>query len=128
MATSTAASGSGGSSVCGDGKRTGTEDCDGSDPSCCSGKVGGVNGLGGDEPTIGDVSVMIDAKFMTGRCEGIIVCLAEADINQSGGCNITCDDITIGDISSLIEYLFNYIIYCWPPHEPDSLLDCPVCP
>jgi len=49
---------------------------------------------------------MIDAKFITGSCEGILGCLAEADINQSGGVNPTCDDITIGDIAILIDYLF----------------------
>jgi hypothetical protein len=66
---------------------------------------------------------MIDAKFITGVCvvdEGlpsenrIIKCLAEADINQSGhgvtpespDPNPVCGDITIGDISILIDYLF----------------------
>ncbi len=73
---------------------------------CCVHRVGDANGLGGDEPTIGDVSVMIDAKFITGTCAGIIPCLAEADINGSGGSSPTCDDITIGDISTLIDYLF----------------------
>ncbi len=72
----------------------------------CEGRVGDANGLGGDEPTIGDISVMIDAKFITGTCDGIIACLAEADVNQSGGTDPTCDDITIGDISILIDYLF----------------------
>jgi len=31
--------------------------------------------------------------------------LAECDVNQSGGTNPTCDDITIGDISMLIDDL-----------------------
>ena len=75
---------------------------------CCVGKVGDANGSGEDEPTIGDISVMIDAKFITGACISSgpganIRCLAEADINQSGGVNPTCDDITIGDISLLID-------------------------
>jgi hypothetical protein len=74
--------------------------------SCCIDQVGDANGIGGDEPTIGDVSVMIDAKFITGRCDGIIACLAEADINHSGGDNPTCDDISIGDIGFLIDYMF----------------------
>jgi len=73
---------------------------------CCIDRVGDANAVGGDEPTIGDVSVMIDAKFITGTCDGIIACLTEADINQSGGVDPTCDDITIGDISVLIDYLF----------------------
>jgi len=74
--------------------------------SCCVGRVGDANGSGDDEPTIGDISVMIDAKFITGDCAGIIACLPEADINQSGGSSPTCDDVTIGDISILIDYLF----------------------
>jgi hypothetical protein len=73
---------------------------------CCSGRVGDANGASGDEPTIGDISVMIDAKFIAGTCTGVIVCLAEADANQSGGTNPVCDDISIGDISILIDYLF----------------------
>ena len=68
--------------------------------------MGDANGLGGDEPTIGDVSTMIDAKFISGYCVGVIACPSEADINQSGGLDPTCDDITIGDISTLIDYLF----------------------
>ena len=73
---------------------------------CCIGRVGDANGIGGDEPTIGDVSTMIDALFITGTCDGIIECLHEADINQSGGLHPACGDVTIGDISTLIDYLF----------------------
>jgi hypothetical protein len=73
---------------------------------CCIDRVGDANGSGDDEPTIGDVTVLIDAKFITGTCDGIIDCLSEADINQSGGTNPTCDDITVGDITVLIDYLF----------------------
>ncbi len=76
------------------------------DACCCVGHVGDANGLGGDEPTIGDVSVMIDAKFIAGTCHGILGCLAEGDVNQSGGEGADCDAITIGDISILIDYLF----------------------
>jgi hypothetical protein len=36
----------------------------------------------------------------------LISCLDEADINQSASGPATCDDITIGDISYLIDYLF----------------------
>jgi hypothetical protein len=73
---------------------------------CCLGRVGDANQSGDDEPTIGDVTTIIDAKFITGSCDGIISCLSEADINQSGGVAPTCDDITIGDITILIDYLF----------------------
>ena len=73
---------------------------------CCTGRVGDANGSGQDEPTIGDISVMIEAKFITLSCDGLIDCFAEGDVNQSGGADATCDDITIGDISILIDYLF----------------------
>jgi hypothetical protein len=76
--------------------------CDG----CCEGRVGDANGAGGDEPTIGDITVLIDAKFIAGVCEGLIDCLSEADLNQSGGADADCDAVTIGDISMLIDYLF----------------------
>jgi len=75
-------------------------------PGCCADRVGDVNQLGGDEPSLGDVSVLIDAKYITGTCDGLIDCLAEGDINQSGGAEPTCDDITLGDVSILIDYLF----------------------
>jgi hypothetical protein len=78
---------------------------DSPDCPCCEGRVGDANGLGGDEPTIGDISAMIDALFISGN-SGPIPCLAEADINQSGGTGPAYDDITIGDISILIDYLF----------------------
>jgi hypothetical protein len=74
--------------------------------SCCLERVGDANGSGGDEPTIGDISAIIDALFISATCDGTISCIAEADINQSGGLNPICDDITIGDIADLIDYLF----------------------
>ncbi len=70
---------------------------------CCLGMVGDVNGIGGDTPTIGDVSLLIDHLFITGTMPA---CIAEADINQSGGPNPTTDDLSIGDISILIDHLF----------------------
>lgn len=70
---------------------------------CCQGRVGDVNGQGGDEPTIGDVSVLIDHLFISNPP---LQCYQEADVNQSGGPNPHPDDITIGDISVLIDYLF----------------------
>jgi hypothetical protein len=72
---------------------------------CCEQRVGDVNGSGVDEPTIGDVSALIDARFINNNWS-IIPCLAEADINQSGGLEPEILDITIGDISMLIDYLF----------------------
>jgi len=75
------------------------------DRCCCMGRVGDTNGLGGDEPTISDISVMIDLLFLAGD-PLVIFCFAEADVNQSGGTEPTEDDITISDISTLIDYLF----------------------
>lgn len=73
---------------------------------CCEGRVGDANGLGGDEPTIGDVSVLIDALFINSTCIDIVACVGEADVNQSGGTEPECEDVTIGDISVLVDYLF----------------------
>ena len=81
---------------------------------CCIGRVGDANGVGGDEPTIGDVSLMIDALFITASETVLLTppaCMAEADVNLSS-LNSPAhwppvyDDITIGDISILIDYLF----------------------
>jgi len=72
---------------------------------CCAGAVGDANGQSGDEPTIGGVSTLIDAKFISGTCFGI-PCLREADVNGSGCGDPNCNDITISDISTLIDYLF----------------------
>jgi PKD repeat protein len=72
---------------------------------CCEGFVGDVNGQGGQEPTIGDVSTLIDALFIS-EDASIIPCLGEADINQSGGVIPRAEDITVGDISYLIDYLY----------------------
>lgn len=73
---------------------------------CCLGRVGDANGSGDDMPTIGDISTIINAKFIAESCDGLIVCISEADINQSGGATPSCDDVTIGDLSMLIDYLF----------------------
>ncbi|MEW5796161.1 MAG: hypothetical protein AB1772_07345 [Candidatus Zixiibacteriota bacterium] len=76
--------------------------------SCCVGRVGNADGSGGDEPTIGDVTTMIGSTFIYGwqYCEQVYQCVAEADINQSGGLNPECTDVSIGDITILIDYLF----------------------
>lgn len=70
---------------------------------CCMGRVGDANGVGGDEPTISDISAIIDMLFIS---LNPVACFAEADINQSGGPTPVRDDITIGDIAVLIDYLF----------------------
>jgi hypothetical protein len=84
------------------------EDTDGDgvgDACCCQGRVGDANGSGDDEPTLSDIAVIVDAKFISGD-PTVIGCLSEADINQSGGAVPTIDDITIGDIGHLVDYLF----------------------
>jgi C1A family cysteine protease len=73
--------------------------------SCCRIRVGDANGTGGDEPTISDISTLIDALFISGSIAAI-PCLTEADVNRSGGLNPTASDLTISDISMLIDYLF----------------------
>jgi len=70
---------------------------------CCIGKVGDANGVGGDDPTIGDIATIIDNKFISGLP---LPCLFEADANQSGGINPQPSDITIGDVSTIIDHLF----------------------
>jgi C1A family cysteine protease/PKD repeat protein len=70
---------------------------------CCEGRVGDVDRIGGDEPTLGDVMIMVDHLFVTGNLLG---CVEEADINQSGGATPTYSDLTLGDIMVLVDYLF----------------------
>jgi hypothetical protein len=72
---------------------------------CCQGQVGDVNGNGEDEPTIGDVSLLIDALFISVTSD-IVPCFTEADVNQSGGLEPEWSDVTIGDLTILIDYLF----------------------
>ena len=78
------------------------------DPSCCVGRVGDANQEGDypDEVTLGDVMLMVDAKFISGDC-GKLLCPAEADINQDGGTDPNCENhVTLGDIMALVDFLF----------------------
>lgn len=70
---------------------------------CCIGIVGDANNNGGYKPTIGDVETIIDMLFISGKP---VACLAEADVNQSGGAEADVSDITISDVSALVDYLF----------------------
>jgi hypothetical protein len=72
--------------------------------SCCEGRVGDVNLSGNDEPTIGDAYEL--ALFAIMGYVDAPLCLEEADIDQSGGEVPTEGDLTIGDASILIDYLF----------------------
>ena len=75
------------------------------DAGCCVMRVGDANDSGEDEPTIGDISTLIDMLFIAAD-PSVVPCFAEGDIDQSGGVNPLLKDITIGDISTLIDYLF----------------------
>jgi hypothetical protein len=90
----------------------GQEDSDGDNigdvcDNCCSGRVGNANGLGTypNEVTISDIQTLVTAKFIVGSCAAL-PCLAECDVNQSGGATPTCNDITISDIQTLVNHLF----------------------
>ncbi len=84
---------------------------------CCTGVVGDVNMSGEDNPTIGDVSLLIDALFISVDLS-MLECLAEADVNQSGGADPQASDVTIGDLSLLIDLLFITV-------DLDLLPECP---
>ena len=76
--------------------------------SCCIGRVGDANGSNEptDEITLGDIMLLVDVKFISGDCSKL-PCLTEADVNQDGGANPTCDDhVTLGDIMTLVDFLF----------------------
>jgi len=76
---------------------------------CCESRVGNANGLGTypNEVTISDIQLLVAAKFISSLpCEQSLACLAECDVNQSGGANPKCSDITISDISTLVNHLF----------------------
>jgi len=77
-------------------------------PTCCEGRVGDANGSNepADEITLGDIMLMVDVKFISGDCSKL-TCLTEADVNQDGGANPTCEDhVTLGDIMTLVDFLF----------------------
>jgi hypothetical protein len=73
---------------------------------CCSGHVGDVNALGGDVPTISDISSLIAYLFLSDQQPD---CLTECDVNQSGTFDnppLDWKDVSISDVSSLIDFLF----------------------
>lgn len=88
--------------------------------SCCVGRVGDANGLGTypNEVTISDIQLLVFAKFISALpCEQNLHCLTEADVNQSGGVDPKCSDITISDIQTVVNHLF----ICGPPNCPLKL-------
>jgi hypothetical protein len=70
---------------------------------CCTGIVGDANFDGGYEPTISDISTIVDHLFLSGNP---LACYEEADANQSGGFTPESSDITISDVSVLVDHLF----------------------
>ena len=75
---------------------------------CCSSRVGDADGQGEypDEVTLGDIMLMVDAKFVSGDCTKL-PCWAEADVNQDGGAFPNCENhVTLGDIMALVDFLF----------------------
>jgi subtilisin family serine protease len=73
------------------------------DPPCCRGKVGNVVTGSDREPNIADVSALVN--YLYGDYTPID-CLSEADVNGSAGGTPERLDITIGDISMMLDYLF----------------------
>jgi len=70
---------------------------------CCVGQVGNVNASPSDEPTIGDILMLVDHLFISYTDP---ICMAEADVNQSGGLKPTRNDLSLVDISTLVNHLF----------------------
>ena len=74
-----------------------------SDVGCCQGKLGDVDCDADEEADIADAVALIAFLFID---RTLPCCLAEADINQSGGEDPVPEDITIADIAHLIDHLF----------------------
>jgi serine protease AprX len=72
-------------------------------PNCCSGMVGNADGVGDDEPTLADIMALVEFLFVNHEPPA---CMAEADVNQSGGNLPLKNDITLGDIMRLVDYLY----------------------
>jgi CubicO group peptidase (beta-lactamase class C family) len=73
---------------------------------CCEGRVGNVDGLDGDEPTLSDIMALVDVLFIS-QDPDHIACMAEADINQSS-LRVVPDlsDLSLLDIMILVDYLY----------------------
>lgn len=86
-------------------------------PDCCVGRVGNVNALGGDAPTIGDVMTLIDHLYISLTP---LDCYPEADIDLSGFVWPDAADITVGDVSMLIDHMFitrDTLFNCFSEYE-----------
>jgi len=70
---------------------------------CCDGRVGNVDCSASETPGIADLIRLIDFMFVS---QQPLCCVAEADINLSGGAAPTTDDITLGDIGAMIWYMY----------------------
>jgi hypothetical protein len=74
-----------------------------SDPICCVGAVGNVDGDPDDRVELADVALLVDYLFISG---GSLSCWPEADIDQSGVDNSGPESISLSDIARLIDHLY----------------------
>ncbi|MBD3258173.1 hypothetical protein GF377_07045 [candidate division GN15 bacterium] len=71
---------------------------------CCTGSsVGNVDGSPDQAVTLGDLTTLIDHLFIS---LGPLACVAEGDLDQSGGSNPQPGDVTLGDLTIMIDHLF----------------------
>jgi hypothetical protein len=75
----------------------------GSDPTCCQGSVGDVDCDQDDDADLADIMALIDFLFLGGPSP---CCMAEADIDQSGGQGPAKVHISLGDVAWLIDHLY----------------------
>ena len=73
------------------------------DGDCCFERVGNVDCDSLDVVGLSDVMTFIDHLFISGRP---LCCPREADLDQSGGGNPTEADVSLGDLTRLIHYVF----------------------
>ena len=70
---------------------------------CCSETVGDANGVGGNKPSVADIGTIVDFLFISGTP---LICVEEADANQSGGATPSGGDVSVADIGILVDHLF----------------------
>lgn len=73
------------------------------DTSCCVGTVGDVDGEGGDEVVLADLTALIDHLFIS---LAPVPCLEEADMDLSGQPDPVPGDVSLADLTVIIDHLF----------------------